>query len=256
VVAMGDQQFHGGGHQQSGQQHVSSLYALQPQCYSTPYVSQQSSDTVIQLRSLQDQLNSLQQQRDQLQKELNAEKQKVMQMSQQLSAQQQLSLQMQQQYDQQLRALQFELSKYKTPQTSHEAIIQTTHQSLFPTMGKAVRGAGDEHTCDSCQFRTKSQVSLLLHKVNHGLTQKHLQLPTTIFTTKNNNNSFLYRCPACEGKFTRHEVYSHIYQVFIDCCTHGLSDVLICLSVRISSTPANSPITAQNVIYSSLISIT
>ncbi|CAG2111512.1 unnamed protein product [Medioppia subpectinata] len=215
---MADQQFHSGhsgGHSGHSGQHVSPIYALQPQCYSTPYVSQQSTETVTHLRSLQslqEQLNSLQQQRDQLQKELNNEKQKVMQISQQLSAQQQLSLQMQQQYDQQLRALQFELSKYKTPQTSHEAIVQTTHQSLFPTVNKSVRVSDEHNVCDTCQFRSKSQVSLLLHQVNHGLTQKHLQLPTTIFTTKNNNNSFLYRCPQCEGKFTRHEVYSHIYQ--------------------------------------------
>ena len=213
---MGDQQFHS----QSGGQHVSAhIYALQPQCYQSSYVSQQSNETVIQLRSLQDQLNSLQQQRDQLQKELNSEKQKVMQMSQQLSAQQQISLQMQQQYEQQMRALQFELSKYKTPQTSHEALIQaqSAQQSVIPFSGtgKAVRVNG-EHVCEGCQFRTKSEVSLLLHKVNHGLTQKNLQLPTTIFTTKNNtNHSFLYRCPACDGKFTRHEVYSHIYQVLI-----------------------------------------
>ena len=214
---MGDQQFHS----QSGGQHVSAhIYALQPQCYQSSYVSQQPNETVIQLRSLQDQLNSLQQQRDQLQKELNAEKQKVMQMSQQLSAQQQISLQMQQQYEQQMRALQFELSKYKTPhQTTQEAIIQAqnAHQSVMPfsNTGKTI-GVNGEHVCDSCQFRTKSEVSLLLHKVNHGLTQKNLQLPTTIFTTKNNtNHSFLYRCPACDGKFTRHEIYSHIYQVFI-----------------------------------------
>ncbi len=212
IDSMADQQFH---NQQ--QPHPTHIY-LQPQCYQSSYVSQQSNETIIQLRSLQEQLNSLQQQRDQLQKELNSEKQKVMQMSGQLSAQQQLSLQMQQQYEAQMRALQFELSKYKTPQTSHEAMIQaqSAHQTLmqFSPMSKIVKLNG-EQVCDTCQFRTKSEVSLLLHKVNHGLTQKHLQLPTTIFTTKNNNSSFLYKCPACDGKFTRHEVYSHIYQVFI-----------------------------------------
>ena len=212
---MGDQQFHS----QSGQHVSAHIYALQPQCYQSSYVNQQQNETVIQLRSLQDQLNSLQQQRDQLQKELSSEKQKVMQMSQQLSAQQQLSLQMQQQYEQQMRALQFELSKYKSPQTSAEAFVQvqSAHQPTiqFSTANRVIRVNG-EHVCDSCQFRTKSEVSLLLHKVNHGLTQKNLQLPTTIFTTKNNmNQSFLYRCPACDGKFTRHEVYSHIYQVSI-----------------------------------------
>lgn len=219
---MSDQQFHS----QSGQHVSAHIYALQPQCYQSPYVNQQQNETVIQLRSLQDQLNSLQQQRDQLQKELSAEKQKVMQMSQQLSAQQQLSLQMQQQYEQQMRALQFELSKYKSPQTSNEALVQVqslqnahihSQPNYHLSSGNKVVRVNGEHVCDSCQFRTKSEVSLLLHKVNHGLTQKNLQLPTTIFTTKNNTNqSFLYRCPACDGKFTKHEVYSHIYQVYIN----------------------------------------
>jgi hypothetical protein len=207
---MAEQQFH------TQQQHPTHIY-LQPQCYQSSYVSPQNNETIIQLRSLQEQLSSLQQQRDSLQKELNGEKQKVMQISQQLQAQQQLSLQMQQQYEAQMRTLQFELSKYKTPQTSHEALLQAqSAQNLmqFSPISKMVKLNG-EQVCDTCQFRTKSEVSLLLHKVNHGLTQKHLQLPTTIFTTKNNNSSFLYKCPACDGKFTRHEVYSHIYQVFI-----------------------------------------
>ncbi|XP_054164794.1 zinc finger protein 407-like [Oppia nitens] len=207
---MGDQQFHSG-HPQTGHHVSAHIYALQPQCYQPSYVSQPNNETVIQLRSLQDQLNSLQQQRDQLQKELNAEKQKVLQMSQQLSAQQQLSLQMQQQYDQQLRALQFELSKYKTSPQNHDNMIHVQSGQQLTQSGKSIK-VNDENVCHTCQFRSKSQVSLLLHQVNHGLTQKHLQLPTTIFTTKNNNNSFLYRCPACDGKFTRHEVYSHIYQ--------------------------------------------
>jgi hypothetical protein len=72
----------------------------------------------------------------------------VMQMSGQLSAQQQLSLQMQQQYEAQMRALQFELSKYKTPQTSHEAMIQaqSAHQTLmqFSPMSKIVKLNGEQ----------------------------------------------------------------------------------------------------------------
>lgn len=201
---MAEQQFH-------SQQH---LY-LQPQCYQTQYITQQNNnETLLQLRSLQEQVHVLQQQKDQMQKELNSEKQRILQLQQQLVSQQQLSSQMQQQYEAKLRALHFELSKYKTAEAASSAQVNVVHgyKIQFQSHEPVLKFNADS-ICDVCQFKTRSEVSLFLHRINHSLTQKHLQLPTTIFTTKNHNSSFLYKCPACDNKFTRHEIYTHIYQV-------------------------------------------
>ena len=197
---MAEQQFH-------SQQH---LY-LQPQCYQTQYITQQNNnETLLQLRSLQEQVNVLQQQKDQMQKELNSEKQRILQLQQQLVSQQQLSSQMQQQYEAKLRALHFELSKYKTAEAASSAQVNVHGYKIQFQSHESVLKFNADSICDVCQFKTRSEVSLFLHRINHSLTQKHLQLPTTIFTTKNHNSSFLYKCPACDNKFTRHEIYTYL----------------------------------------------
>lgn len=67
------------------------------------------------------------------------------------------------------------------------------------------------HECDECQFKTKSNVSLILHKMNHQITDHHYMLSTTSFTTRNSNSKSIYKCSACDtDKLTRHQVYRHI----------------------------------------------
>lgn len=69
-----------------------------------------------------------------------------------------------------------------------------------------------EHRCDECNFRSKSVVSLILHKINHSIVEQQYLLSSTAFTTRNSNSKAIYNCPACdEGtNLTRHEVYRHI----------------------------------------------
>ncbi|XP_027196840.1 uncharacterized protein LOC113791280 [Dermatophagoides pteronyssinus] len=70
------------------------------------------------------------------------------------------------------------------------------------------------HECDECQFKTKSNVSLILHKMNHQITDHHYMLSTTSFTTRNSNSKSIYKCSACDtDKLTRHQVYRHIYDL-------------------------------------------
>lgn len=68
------------------------------------------------------------------------------------------------------------------------------------------------HQCDQCQFATRSEVSLILHKINHGIREQHFSLSTQHFTTRNSNSKSIYDCPACDegASLTRHEVYRHI----------------------------------------------
>ena len=68
------------------------------------------------------------------------------------------------------------------------------------------------HQCDQCQYRTRSEVSLILHKMNHCINEQQYYLSTHYFTTRNSNSKSIYECPACDTgtKLTRHEVYRHI----------------------------------------------
>lgn len=69
-----------------------------------------------------------------------------------------------------------------------------------------------EHRCDECNFRSKSDVSLILHKMNHSIVEQQFVLSTSAFTTRNSNTKAIYHCPACDSgaNLTRHEVYRHI----------------------------------------------
>ncbi|KAH9407615.1 hypothetical protein TYRP_012437 [Tyrophagus putrescentiae] len=75
-----------------------------------------------------------------------------------------------------------------------------------------------EHRCDECNFRSKSDVSLILHKMNHSIVEQQFVLSTTAFTTRNSNTKAIYNCPAdthtdekplscpyCEYSFTHQE---------------------------------------------------
>lgn len=69
------------------------------------------------------------------------------------------------------------------------------------------------HKCDECDvFSTKSDVSLILHKMNHAIAEKQYRLEVGSFTTRTANTSDIYECPVCvEGpKMTLHEVYLHL----------------------------------------------
>lgn len=76
--------------------------------------------------------------------------------------------------------------------------------------------AKDDIECDKCDFRTRSEVSLILHTINHKLShpnQRRLILHPNMFSSRNPNSSYLYMCPICEGTaLTRNEIYPHIYQ--------------------------------------------
>ena len=96
----------------------------------------------------------------------------------------------------QLKTKDNELSKIKT------ALSQST--------------ATEDIACDKCDFKTKAEVSLILHTINHKLShpnQRRLILHPNMFSSRNPNSSYLYMCPMCEGTaLTRNEIYPHIYE--------------------------------------------
>ncbi|CAG2180998.1 unnamed protein product, partial [Oppiella nova] len=161
-----------------------------------------STDLEAVVQQLQQQLHEEQQQRVQLEQELQTFRDKNSELETKLRAQQNLTTQSKGQHEIQLKRLKQELTKGdQTEQGS--ARKRTITKISEPT-----------HTCDECPFDTKSEVSIILHKMNHGITQKQFVLSTTCFTTRNTNSKNTYACPACDDapRLTRHEVYRHIYE--------------------------------------------
>lgn len=158
-------------------------------------------DGVVQ--QLQQQLHEEQQNRIQLEQELQSIREKNNELETKLRAQQSLTNASKSQHEIQLKRLKQELIKSDpTEQGSNRK--RTVTKISEPT-----------HTCDECPFDTKSEVSIILHKMNHGIGQKQFVLSTTCFTTRNTNSKNTYSCPACDDapRLTRHEVYRHIYEV-------------------------------------------
>ena len=175
--------------------------------------------SIVQMRTLREQLNQVSTERDQLQKELSHERQQTLQ----LKTEYQKSFQAQQELNYQCMTLRLEIAKLQ--QHQH---IQTLQQQHNVKSNQLVHQFNNEdndkeedninHICNDCQFETKSQISLFVHKINHKLpssTPKHLHLPTRMWSTKPDPSiSFTYKCPACNDSFmfSRHEIYPHIYQ--------------------------------------------
>ncbi|CAG2107903.1 unnamed protein product [Medioppia subpectinata] len=157
-------------------------------------------DTVVQ--QLQQQLHDEQQQRLQLEQELHTFREKNAELEAKLRTQHNLNNQSKGQHENQLKRLKQELTKGDA--TEHGSARKRTITKISePT-----------HTCDECPFDTRSEVSIILHKMNHGIAQKQFVLSTTCFTTRNTNSKNTYSCPACDDapRLTRHEVYRHIYE--------------------------------------------
>lgn len=69
------------------------------------------------------------------------------------------------------------------------------------------------HKCDECDvFSTKSDASMILHKINHAIVEEQDRFQVDSFTTRKPNTKDIYKCPVCvdEHKMTLHQVYFHI----------------------------------------------
>lgn len=179
--------------------------------------------SIVQMRTLREQLNQTNAERDQLQKELNVERQQKIQ----LQSEFQKAVQAQQELNYQCMTLRLEVAKYQ--QHQHFQSLQQTgihssqsNQHFIQQSNQTIKTEDIKQevtqVCDECQFETKSQVSLFIHKLNHSLgssTPRHLHLPTRVFTTKSEGIvNFSYKCPSCDesSPLARHEIYPHIYQ--------------------------------------------
>lgn len=148
---------------------------------------------------LQQQLHQEQTHRLQLENELHMEKERYAQLERQLRQQQNLINQVKQQQEVQLRKFKDELVKGEPLDEPGKRVRPSTKISE------------PIHICDECPWETKSEVSLILHKLNHAITIRNHLLSTNSFTTRNTNSKSTYCCPACDAtSLTRHEVYRHI----------------------------------------------
>ena len=160
----------------------------------------QNTDLEAVVQQLQQQLQDEQQNRVRLEQELQTIRDKNTELETKLRAQQNLTNQSKTQHEIQLKRLKQELLK-ADPVEQGNARKRHIQKISEPS-----------HTCDECPFDTKSEVSIILHKMNHGIAQKQFVLSTTCFTTRNTNSKNTYSCPACDDapRLTRHEVYRHI----------------------------------------------
>ncbi|XP_054164498.1 zinc finger protein 407-like [Oppia nitens] len=188
---------------ESHPQHQSSGETIYIQVQSTNDFDTQNTDLETAVQQLQQQVHEEQQQRVQLEQELQVLREKNTELENKLRQQQTLSSQAKGLHENQLKRLKQELVKGDVTEQG------TTRKRTITKISEPA------HTCDECAFDTKSEVSIILHKMNHGITQKQFVLSTTCFTTRNTNSKNTYSCPACDDapRLTRHEVYRHIYEI-------------------------------------------
>ncbi|OTF73032.1 hypothetical protein BLA29_000832, partial [Euroglyphus maynei] len=168
-------------------------------------------NSVALIEHLQQLLQQEQARRIETEKELNCLKQKYMELQREINetkALQKNSLSMQCNH--------LESIKKRLINTLNMAIDSNDHHQSHKLLGTNQSQYQIEyiHECDECQFKTKSNVSLILHKMNHQITDQHYILSTTSFTTRNSNSKSIYKCSACDtDQLTRHQVYRHIYDL-------------------------------------------
>ncbi|CAG2162957.1 unnamed protein product [Oppiella nova] len=121
-----------------------------------------------------------------------------------------------------------ELDKAKRDKVVLENQLKTRNDELSKIKSALTTSTPDvdDIECDKCDFKTRSEVSLILHTINHKLShpnQRRLILHPNMFSSRNPNSSYLYMCPICDGHITgflslngsaltRNEIYPHIYQ--------------------------------------------
>lgn len=154
---------------------------------------------------LWDQIRAEQEKRGELENELIKVREQNAELEKRVDEQRILLIQIKQQREGQLKMLKNQLLQGFNSLRYDEKLSTTT----------ITQDIEEIHTCDECNFETKSEVSVILHKLNHKVTSQALLLPTNSFTTRSTNSKSEYICPCCdEGvKLTRHEVYRHIYEV-------------------------------------------
>lgn len=140
-----------------------------------------------------------------------------------LSMQPELLIQsMQNQYETRLRMLQLEVESLKSEiasingrkRDSNASANHNNHTNhIVETYCENIQTK--EFICKNCQYKTKSEVSLIIHNANHLVTQRYLHLPTTVFSIRPSGGPFIthmYPCGECSGKFSYTDLYLHIYQ--------------------------------------------
>ncbi|XP_054164500.1 transcriptional repressor CTCFL-like [Oppia nitens] len=167
------------------------------------YVQKDNERLRQEMRDLKDSLERQQRQKDRLEERLKNE----------------LELRLKEKRDNEstLHSQRLELEKMKKERQLFENQLKTKESELNKIRTALTADASkDDFHCDKCDFKTKSEVSLILHTINHKLShpnQRRLILHPNMFSNRNPNNSYLYMCPICDGTaLTRNEIYPHIYQ--------------------------------------------
>lgn len=180
--------------------------------------------------------------RIQLDSELELERQQRMQFQQQLQEYTQTSLQRQFNDSKQIKQLKFELLKcrqelftLKSSLNNDNNIDQNPNEFMESS---SVDSNYKEFNCIDCSHVMKSEVSMVLHMINHCIDEQEFHLSTTVFTLEEFTDSMIdsvrksvsYVCPRCGLSFNCVDIYYHLYKY------HTKEKPLICTSCNIYCT--------------------
>jgi hypothetical protein len=175
--------------------------------------------------------------RIQLQQELELERQQRIQFQNQLQEYMQSSLQRQFDDNKKIKELKFELLKCK----QQLLVFKKSHNfnnNKDISFGVSKRVGLKSYDCIDCQCSMKSEVSLILHLINHSVEEQDFYLSTNFFKLDDFDDSIIdsvrrsvsYVCPRCTLSFNCVDIYRHIY------VNHTKEKPLICNSCKIYCT--------------------
>jgi hypothetical protein len=172
--------------------------------------------------------------RIQLQQELELERQQRIQFQNQLQEYMESSLQKQFNDSKQIKELKFELLKCK----QQLIVFKKSHNIKNNIDLSSKRVVNKSYDCIDCQSSMKSEVSLILHLINHSVEEQDFYLSTNFFKLDDFDNSIIdsvrrsvsYVCPRCTLSFNCVDIYKHIYM------NHTKEKPLICSSCKIYCT--------------------
>lgn len=158
--------------------------------------------------------------REKLEKELEIEKQIRKDLQTQLQNYMKQSLQRQFESTEMIKQMQLEILNYKQ---RFDLILRNSSKDVHKHKSKSDiliidsnKKDVDQHKCLTCEITLKSEVSFILHTINHQVDKENA-LETSIFNLQlNMKNSIHYQCPICLLSFDGIKIYSHIYRSHTD----------------------------------------
>lgn len=155
--------------------------------------------------------------RVQMELELELERQQRIQFQKQLEEHMSFSLRKEFDDSKQIQTLKLELLKCKQELARLKKLVVTSDEH---NVGDANKSSDKFLSCFDCNQVMKSEVSMILHLINHCIDEEEFQLETSVFRLDDFTDSMVdsirksvsYCCPRCNLNFNCLEIYYHLYK--------------------------------------------